>query len=185
MTNKNQLPPVNKNQMPAMNSDVAGSHVPASISPTPGVQTPGLDMNPAGLAGNPHVEDPKAVETDLDRDLLKDFADKAGIPVNPMDESKKASAVEEEDESPSKPVLKGQELKHNELKLPKAPKEGFEVIATEAGFYNQERKVENDVFSIAKFEEVGSWMRFTDPDLDKKRREYFELKNDLKRKARK
>ncbi len=51
--------------------------------------------------------------------------------------------------------------------VPMAPK-SIEVVATAKGFYKQARKVEGDKFSVAKFEQLGSWMKCVDPVMQKK-----------------
>ncbi len=59
----------------------------------------------------------------------------------------------------------------------KAPTEGIEVRAVRVGMYQQQRKVEGDTFLVSKFEQLGSWMKCSDPEMEKKRLAYMaELK---------
>lgn len=137
----------------------AGENKPASL-------TPGFDPNPAGLAENPHVEDPKAVQTELEQEILEDFELKAGMEA-------KAPIVrqgfQEEDTVIAKPEIENvSQDNHSNVASPKAPKEGFEVRAKQLGFYNQHRYRENDVFFVRSWEDLGDWMELSDPDLKKK-----------------
>lgn len=76
-----------------------------------------------------------------------------------------------------KPMIEGSEedLVSN-VRIPKTPKGGIEVVATRQGFYNQHRLNEGDKFTVASFEDLGEWMKATDPDMDKKRREFLQAK---------
>lgn len=159
---------------------------PSSISPTPGVvhPSPGLDMpaslipgfdpNPAGLSENPHVEDPKAVTTELEKEILNDLENKPEVPSKEEQDLKDLQTLGTPEHNKGYTVAN--EGMASNVKVPKAPKGGFEVIATRLGFYKQERLRENDVFHIEKFEDVGEWMKFTDPDLEKKRVKFFQDK---------
>ena len=169
-----------KTQMPQMpspiknTSDVAGT-APASISPTlgapempapsldlPATLIPGTDPNPAGLAENPHVEDPKAIQTELDKEILKDFQDESGLGVPTH--------------SHAMTVDNGDAKVHSQVVAPKPSKDGYDAIATRAGFYKQERLVQNDPFKVEKWEDIGDWFIFVDPDLEKKRKKFIEEK---------
>jgi len=50
--------------------------------------------------------------------------------------------------------------KSEEAKKNKVTKKGpFKVVATRAGFFGGERKVEGDIFVVATAEELGTWMK--------------------------
>ncbi len=168
---------MNKPQMPkpqTVKTQEAASAAPSLDQPASLI--PGFDPNPAGLAENPHVEDPKAVQTDLEKDVLEDFELKAGMEAH-------APIVRP---SFNEPVLEKPEMENlndqnaSNVKSPKAPKSGFEVQAKQLGFYNQHRYRENDVFFIKSWEDLGDWMTLLDPDLKKKH-----LKEIEERKAKK
>lgn len=75
-----------------------------------------------------------------------------------------------------KPIIESLEQKSvSNMVAPKIPKNGFEVVALRKGFYNQRRLEEGDKFLVKSFEELGEWMKCTDPDLQKKHLE--NLKN--------
>lgn len=68
---------------------------------------------------------------------------------------------------------------NSQVVAPVAPKEvekGLKVQALEKGFYNQHRIRENEVFVIKKWEDRGRWMKFLDPDLQKKHLEEIKAK---------
>lgn len=65
---------------------------------------------------------------------------------------------------------------HSSLKLPNAPKGGFEAVATRSGFYGQSRLREGDTFQMAAFEDFGEWMKFLDPDIERKRVQFLKEK---------
>lgn len=68
-----------------------------------------------------------------------------------------------------KPIIEGGDDKNlSNVVASKPSKNGFEVMATKNGFYNQHRIKENDVFFIKKWEDLGVWMKVIDPDLEKK-----------------
>jgi hypothetical protein len=47
------------------------------------------------------------------------------------------------------------------------PKKGIEVIALRPGFFQQQRKVEGDKFTVVDMSKVGTWMKCVDPVLEK------------------
>ncbi len=52
------------------------------------------------------------------------------------------------------------------------PSRAIAVVATAAGFHKGHRKSEGDAFTVAKFEELGSWMKCVDPTMQKKHEEH-------------
>lgn len=60
-------------------------------------------------------------------------------------------------------------LEPSEVELSPAPKKAkaVEVVAIRAGFINNHRKKEGDVFMVPSMSKVGTWMRCTDPALEK------------------
>lgn len=168
-------------QIPQLNG---AGHAPSSITPTPeanhaasGLEnmpaslTPDQDPNPAGLAENPHVEDPKAVQTELDQQILKDLEAKSGMKAKETLSRPHLQVDDEDLDAPSheKPEMENFDKdNHSNAFVPKTPKNGLQVRAKQKGFYNQHRIRENDVFSIARWEDLGAWMELTDPDLERK-----------------
>ena len=76
-----------------------------------------------------------------------------------------------------KPTIISQEEKiSNSIVAPRIPRSGIDVVADRNGFYNQERISEGRPFKVKSFEELGEWMRCIDPDLEKKRVEFFKNK---------
>lgn len=75
------------------------------------------------------------------------------------------------------PTYKTAESENTSLKsIPQIPANGIEVMATRNGFYNLHRIVENDIFTVRKFEDLGEWMKCLDPDLEKERVKFFKNK---------
>jgi hypothetical protein len=58
----------------------------------------------------------------------------------------------------------------------KFPKNGIEVVALRKGFYNQNRIEEGQVFLIKDKEQFGTWMKCTDPDMERERIKFFNNK---------
>lgn len=78
------------------------------------------------------------------------------------------------------PSYESAESKNSSLVTPPAPKKGIEVEALRKGFYNQHRLKEGEKFTVKTFEELGEWMKCTDPDLQKKHYENLKIKKALK-----
>lgn len=77
------------------------------------------------------------------------------------------------------------DLEPAELPPPPPPKpapKGLEVVALQAGFYKNVRRVEGDVFSLSKFSDRGTWMRFSDPQAEKKHQELIAVKKEERKK---
>ena len=55
-------------------------------------------------------------------------------------------------------------------------KQVIEVVATRKGFYGQERITEGRKFSVASFAALGEWMECTDPETEKRRKQFFKDK---------
>ena len=55
-------------------------------------------------------------------------------------------------------------------------KQGIEVIADRKGFFGQQRISKGEKFNIKSEEQFGEWMICTDPEMEKKRKQYFKEK---------
>ena len=76
-----------------------------------------------------------------------------------------------------KPKLENSESKNSSnVVAPLVPNKGIEVVAMSAGFYNQKRIGEGESFVIKSFDQIGAWMKCKNPELEKKRVEFYELK---------
>lgn len=64
---------------------------------------------------------------------------------------------------------------NNNIDVP-IPKEGIKVTATMKGFYGQMRKKVGDEFNVKCFEDLGTWTKCKDKELEKKRKEFFKNK---------
>lgn len=53
--------------------------------------------------------------------------------------------------------------------VPSSPKNGVEVVALRAGYYQCSRKVEGDTFFVPAMNKVGMWMKCVDPKLEQQR----------------
>lgn len=80
----------------------------------------------------------------------------------------------------------------SEIKLPKVPVGGIEVVATRKGFFGQQRYKKDDKFFVKSFEELGEWMKCSDSNFEKQRVAFFKEKKakqiklkELKEKAKK
>jgi len=78
-------------------------------------------------------------------------------------------------QKPATPDLHSPEIS-SIIKLSELSKNGIQVVATRKGFYNQNRIREGEVFRIQSFEDIGEWMKCTDPDLEKERVKFFKEK---------
>lgn len=160
--NKPAMPPI-----PSAKAPVSPVPVVTPVATGSEALTPGVDADPSGLAGNPHVHDPAAIRTEEDRKILEQFQD-----LSAPTHSSSTGAYEEDEE--------GEAVTNDGASGVKIPtKKGpFEVVATRAGFYKQERREENEPFTIDRFDEFGEWMRAVDPDVEKARAKFFKEKND-------
>lgn len=52
-------------------------------------------------------------------------------------------------------------------------KQNIEVIAERKGFYGQQRIAKGQTFSVSSFDALGEWMICVDPELEKKRIQFF------------
>ena len=105
-----------------------------------------LEIN-SGALSSPFAEDSASVESDV-----KEMYD--NVEVKP--------AIENFDEN-----------LQTQVAIRSAPKKGIEVVATRNGFYNQSRYREGDSFLIKSEQEFGEWMKCVDPEMEKKRIEFY------------
>jgi len=75
-----------------------------------------------------------------------------------------------------KPVIKNADNEDSSKVVISVPKKGIEVVAMAKGFYNQNRYVEGDKFSIRSEQEFGEWMKCVDPAMEKRRIEFYKNK---------
>ena len=62
------------------------------------------------------------------------------------------------------------------VNVPKFPTKGIEVVAMRKGFYNQKRISEGEKFICKKKEDLGTWMKCLDFDLERERLKFFKDK---------
>lgn len=55
-------------------------------------------------------------------------------------------------------------------------KQVIKVVATRKGFYGQERIPAGREFSVSSFKALGEWMKCLDPEMEKKRIQFFKDK---------
>jgi hypothetical protein len=82
----------------------------------------------------------------------------------------------EQDEFKKPVMLSPEQNLQTQTKVPAAPRNGIEVVATRKGFYNQRRIKEGDEFKIRSEEEFGEWFKCKDAQFEKKRLEFVKNK---------
>lgn len=94
----------------------------------------------------------------------------------PSHEGAEPVKSEVESEALNKPKLHTLESTvSNQMEFP-VPQGEIEVEALRKGFYNNNRIRVGKVFKISRFEQIGSWMKCTDPKLEKRRIEFLNEK---------
>lgn len=78
--------------------------------------------------------------------------------------SQMPSPVASEMPSPLAPEVPAEEAAEAPAEVEAQP---IEVVALRAGFYDLTRRSEGDVFTVNSMEELGSWMKCTDKEIEK------------------
>jgi len=89
------------------------------------------------------------------------MAGNRSMPTPPQEEAKPTGGMEMENKAEAtqeQPQAKG------------SSKGPIEVVALRKGFYAQVRRNQGDKFKVEKFEDLGSWMKCTDPKMEQKRK---------------
>lgn len=68
-----------------------------------------------------------------------------------------------------------------EPKVSKPIEKPIEVVAIRAGFYAQGRRPPGQKFQVAKFTQLGSWMKCVDPEIQKKHALNMKARKEQKR----
>lgn len=98
------------------------------------------------------------------------------LPAEQEEAKVETSESEEETESERPTYVTSETTNNSVMNLPRFPKNGIEVEATRKGFYNQNRINPGKIFKVKKPEHLATWMKCTDPDLEKERVKLFKEK---------
>lgn len=106
-----------------------------------------------------------------------DSTENAGIPspLGSSDESSSAEGLIPPSHEEKVQVIKPEDDNDSIIPVP-LTKQVIKVVATRKGFYGQERISEGTEFSVSSFKVLGEWMKCLEPEMEKKRLQFFKDK---------